>query len=76
MSRSQREERARERRRLATLRKTRLQAAEDDPGSVHGSEALSLVTRLTVESWSLSGREFPDYERAVIPCRFVPSRVP
>ena len=34
-----------------------------------GGEALSLVDRLTLESWSLSGREFPAYTRAHTPYR-------
>lgn len=38
-----------------------------------GPEALSLVTRLTQESWATAGREFPRYERSQIPVRFVPT---
>jgi hypothetical protein len=75
MSRDDREARARKRRRSADLRKTRLRAAGSDPFPVRGVEALSLVTRPTMEAWSLGGREVPGYARAETPCRFVPSGV-
>ncbi len=54
-----------------TLSKSRL-GEEEDLHPIRGGEALSLVTRLTAESWSLSGRRLPDYSRREIPCRFVP----
>ena len=66
--------RAESRRIRATLRKTVLQAREEDLSPVYGGEALSLVDRLTLESWSLSGREFPAYTRAHTPYRFVHGR--
>jgi hypothetical protein len=47
---------------------------EDDLNPINGPEALSLVTALTKESWTLSGRALPEYTRADIPCRFVPGR--
>ncbi len=39
---------------------------------MRGEAAISLVTRLTQESWSLAGLEIPTYSRASIPVRFVP----
>lgn len=47
---------------------------ETDLSPVAGAEAISLVTRLTRESWSLTGRPEPEYVRSAIPCRFVPRR--
>ncbi|MCG8461431.1 MAG: hypothetical protein MI919_34550 [Holophagales bacterium] len=67
-----RRERARIRRRRATLRKSRLGDGEVDLHRLRGAEALSLLTRLTQESWSLSGKPKPSYRRSEIPCRFVP----
>jgi hypothetical protein len=72
MSGGEREARARVRRETAVLRRTRLQPVESDLHSVGGAAAISLVTRLTEESWSLSGLERPSYRRREIPCRFVP----
>ena len=63
--------RAEARAKRAILRKTHLQASEEDLSPVRGSEALSLVQRLTAESWSRSGQAQPTYTRATIPCRFV-----
>ena len=54
------------------LRRVSLHAREEDPYPIRGEEALSLVTRLTREGWSLAGLSFPEYERSEIPCRFVP----
>ena len=67
-----RRRRAEERRRRAVLHKTRLQRRERDLSPVRGEEALSLVTELTLESWSQAGREIPGYGRAETPYRFVP----
>lgn len=67
--------RAEARRRTATIRRARLQRDEVDLDPVRGAEGLTLVTRLTRESWTLSGREYPRYSRATIPCRFVPGRL-
>jgi hypothetical protein len=47
---------------------------EPDLSPVHGAEAISLVTQLTRESWSLSGRPWPRYARSETPYRFVPGR--
>ena len=66
--------RARARRDTAVLHRSRLQAVEHDPTPVRGGDAISLVTRLTEESWSLAGGERPAYGRREIPCRFVPFR--
>jgi lipopolysaccharide export system permease protein len=43
-----------------------------DMCACQGGEALSLVTQLTREGWSLSGRAWPPYERHETPYRFVP----
>ncbi len=57
------------------MRKTTIaREGEDDPSFVRGEAAVSLVHRLTLESWSLSRRESPSYARASIPVRFVPGR--
>jgi hypothetical protein len=55
-----------------TLRKSRLQVTEEDISPVRGVEAVSLVSRLTREAWSLSGIEAPSYARRETPWRFVP----
>ncbi len=70
-----RRERAKARRATAILRRGTLQAEEPDGSPVYGDEALTLVARLTRESWSLSGHPIPTYSRRSIPCRFVPGRL-
>jgi hypothetical protein len=55
----------------AILRKGTLGEREHDFDPVFGPAALSLVTRLSDESWSLSGLPWPSYSRQEIPCRFV-----
>jgi hypothetical protein len=75
MSDLDRRARAQARRSRAILHKGRLQATEAELDPLRGAEALSLVHRLTRESWSLSGREEPVYPRAQIPCRFVRGRL-
>lgn len=67
-----RKQRADERRRRAVLIRTRLGAPEVDADPIDGPEAISLVTQLTRQSWTLSGQPWPTYRRAEIPCRFVP----
>lgn len=57
------------------LHKTRLQGIERDFSPVRGGEAVSLVHRLTIEGWTLAGRELPAYPRARIPVRFVAGRL-
>jgi len=54
------------------LRRTSLHAEDGDPVPVHGPEAVSLVHRLTRESWSLAGLTEPTYTRTETPIRFVP----
>ena len=66
--------RAESRRGKIVLRKTSL-SDDSDQEPVRGDEALSLVTRLTRESWSLAGLEEPAYSRRQIPCRAVPGRI-
>jgi hypothetical protein len=55
-----------------TVHKSRLRPAERDLSPVRGAEAVSLVHRLTLEAWSLSGRDVPSYARGETPWRFVP----
>lgn len=55
--------------------RTRLKAVEADLSPVRGAPALSLVGRLTRESWLLSGRALPDYDRLATPYRFVAGRL-
>ena len=66
-----RQRRAEERRRRAVLRKVGFDEQDDAMAVLRGPEALSLVTRLTAEGWSLSGRPWPAYDRATTPYRFV-----
>ncbi len=72
MGEKDRRARAEARRRRLILRKSRLQATEEDLSPLHGVEAVALVYRLTRESWSLSGKEVPTYTRRDTPWRFVP----
>lgn len=72
MSEFAREVRAVERRARMTLSKTTLGPHEADCDPVRGAEAMSLVHRLTRESWAFSGLPEPNYSRDQIPCRFVP----
>jgi len=67
-----RHSRAQARRSRAILRKTHLLPREHDLSPLRGPDAVALVQRLTIESWSLSGQAIPDYTRDRIPCRFVP----
>jgi hypothetical protein len=67
--------RAEARKRTATLRRTHLSATEPDLDPVFGEAAISLVDRLTRESWAESGRPLPGYSRREIPVRFVPGRL-
>jgi hypothetical protein len=68
------ETRAAARRRELVLRKTDLRGAEGDLHPVHGAEAVSLLTRLSLEAWSMSGRSTPAYTRAATEYRFVPRK--
>ncbi len=69
-----RQRRAEARRKSATLTKTSLRAEERDSTPIYGAQAITLVTRLSRSSWSLSGRPVPSYPRAQIPIRFVSGR--
>jgi hypothetical protein len=57
---------------MAVLNRTLLARTEPDPSPLNGPDALSLVARLTRESWALAGREVPRYSREQILSRFVP----
>jgi hypothetical protein len=74
MSAAERRLRAQARHDRTILRKSRLQAREDDLTPVRGPEAVALVERLTAESWSMAGLAMPSYTRDTIPWRFVPGR--
>lgn len=63
--------RAEERRRRAVLRRVGLDEPDPEPVSRLGAEGISLLTQLTLEGWSLSGRPWPSYDRANTPYRFV-----
>jgi hypothetical protein len=67
-----REARANNRRRSAAIHKTRLEAYEADLDPIYGAEAVSLVARLTDESWAMAGLEKPQYSRSEIPIFFKP----
>ncbi|HJS89575.1 MAG TPA: hypothetical protein VJ738_06360 [Steroidobacteraceae bacterium] len=73
-SESERRARAEQRRRTVTLHLARLGGIEPDPVPVSGAEAVSLVERLTRESWTAAGRTFPQYSRAQISVSFTPRR--
>jgi hypothetical protein len=72
---SQRRARAEDRAKRAILHKSHLGPREKDLTPIAGGEAISLLTQLTRESWSLSGRDLPTYARREIPCRLVPGRL-
>lgn len=72
MAESDRRSRAEGRRAHVVIRSTSLYEPGEDPVPVHGPEAVSLVHRLTRESWSLAGLAQPTYTRAETPIRFVP----
>ncbi len=54
-----------------TLHKGHLGQPVVDPSAAFGSEAISLVYRLTRTSYALAGQPLPVYSRDKIPCRFV-----
>lgn len=54
------------------LRKGRLGEPEVDFTPVRGAAAISLATRLTIESFGLAGRDLAGGSRAEGPIRFVP----
>ena len=59
----------------AILHKTTVSAQERDLSPIAGAEAVSLLTRLSRESFQLAGLGEPTYARAQIPCRFVRGRL-
>jgi hypothetical protein len=64
--------RAKARAERMTLRKMRLGEPEADLSPVFGSEAVSLVSKLTRLSYGLANRPAPTYSRAAMPWKFVP----
>jgi hypothetical protein len=67
--------RAEARRGRAVLRKARLTAEEVDLSPIDGAGAISLVARLSRESFSLTGQAEPTYTRAETPYKFVRGRL-
>jgi hypothetical protein len=55
--------------------RTTVQRIEPDLSPVAGAAAISLVERLTRESWTAANLPFPSYLRAQTPVRFVPERL-
>ncbi len=65
--------RAAARRSRITITKKRL--GETDDGDVlRGAEAVSLVHKLTLTAWALSGKPLPKLARRDLPYRFIPGR--
>jgi hypothetical protein len=58
------------------VRKGRLGEPEVDFTPVSGAEAISLLTRLSIESFSLAGLEQRAYSRKDIPVCFIPRTHP
>jgi len=54
------------------IHKARLGQPEFDFTPVRGEAAISLTTRLTIESFSLAGVAITGYSRGSVPVRFVP----
>lgn len=71
---SDRRLRAENRRRIAVLNRATLGGIEPDPVRISGPDAVSLVQRLTRESWTAAGLSFPQYLREQIPVSFTPRR--
>ena len=71
-----RRERATERAKVMVIYKARLGQPELDFTPVRGEEAISLTTRLTVESFSLAGVASARHARDGVPVRFVPRTRP
>lgn len=67
----ERKDRAKKRRQTMTVRFTTLDD-ESDPWPVRGPEAISLVTQITRDVWSLAGRPWPKYKRKDMPVRCIP----
>ena len=75
MSDSDRKARAAARLKIATLHRTHLNPIEEDLAPVSGAAAISLVHRLTRESWAMAGLPSPEYSRAAVPVKFVRGRL-
>ena len=71
--RAARKARAMARRTAVHLRKMRLGDEEQDENPTRGTDALSLVTQLTLACWAIRGESCPPLDRRAIPIRFVPS---
>jgi hypothetical protein len=71
-----RRERAAERAKVMVIRKARLGHPELDFTPVKGVAAVSLATRLTIESFSLAGMANVRSSRSDVPVRFVPRSRP
>jgi len=54
------------------LHRTSLRSREEDLHPVTGGEAISLLSRLTRESWRTAGLDEPTSSREETPYRFVP----
>jgi len=67
----ERRARADARRATMTLRRGRLGDEEVDFSPVFGAEAIALATRLSSESWAMSGLPDPVIARRDLPVRFV-----
>jgi len=67
-----RKERARERAERVVLHKGKLGDPEIDFSPIRGESAISLATRLSSESHSLSGTDLTRMPRNSLPVRFVP----
>ncbi|MFZ1700063.1 MAG: hypothetical protein WBO10_09400 [Pyrinomonadaceae bacterium] len=65
-----RQKRAELRRQRVVITRCSLEDSDVDPNPTFGPEAISLVTQLTREVWSLSGLPWPEYNRAGTPYRF------
>jgi hypothetical protein len=66
-----RRQRAAERAKVMLIHKARLGEPEFDFTPVRGGAAISLTTRLTIESFSLAGMADTRYSRGSVPVRFV-----
>ena len=71
-----RRERATERAKVMVIHKARLGEPEFDFTPVRGAAAVSLATRLTIESFSLAGTASVRHARDSVPVRFVPRTSP
>jgi hypothetical protein len=69
-----RKARAAHRRGTVTRHRTVLKELESDLHPLSGADAVSLVGRLTRESWAIAGKSIPANPREHIPVRFVPGR--